>query len=92
MGSIFANYKEKNAIRISSSQGAAISFLISLLFIAFQIAILFLPLHNLFQLRRNTGVYDISFLIIPSAAIIIISATVSVIFFKLGIKALKKDF
>ncbi|RJP61510.1 MAG: hypothetical protein C4539_19805 [Ignavibacteriales bacterium] len=92
MGCIFANFREKNAIRISSSQGAAISFLISLLFIAFQIAILFVPLHNLFQLRRNTGVYDLSFLIIPAAIIIIISVMASFISFKLGIKSLQKDF
>ncbi len=92
MGSIFANYKEKNAIRISSSQGAAISFLISLLFIAFQIAILFVPLSRFFQLRRNTGIYNLSLLLLPSILIIALSVVTALIFFKLGLKALRKDF
>lgn len=92
MGCIFANFKEKNAIRISSSQGAAISFLISLLFIVFQIAILFVPLSKYFELRRNTGIYHLTLLLPPILIIIVFSIIASVIFYKLGLKTLRKDF
>jgi len=92
MGCIFANFKEKNAIRISSSQGAAISFLISLLFIVFQIAILFVPLSKYFELRRNTGIYHPTLLLPPFLIIIVFSVIASVIFYKLGLKTLRKDF
>src|SRR5690606_37499159 len=44
MGGIFANYKEKNPIRIASSQGASITFLFTILYLIFLIVILFAPL------------------------------------------------
>lgn len=51
-GSIFPNFKEKNAIRIASSQGASISFLTTLIYLVIVIAILYKPL-ELFFLQNN---------------------------------------
>jgi hypothetical protein len=35
MGAVFVNYKERNPIRIASSQGASITFLFTIVFLVF---------------------------------------------------------
>jgi ABC-2 type transport system permease protein len=49
MGGYFANYKEKNPIRIASSQGASITFLFILFYMVLLIALLFIPVYNYFR-------------------------------------------
>lgn len=48
MGATYANYKEKNPIRIASSQGASLTFLFTIVYLFFLIILLFAPLSNYF--------------------------------------------
>ena len=92
MGGLYANYKEKNAIRLSSSQGATLSFLINILFMIVLIVMLFSPLTELFlsvMMRKPFNYYNLFRLLIP---VFIISCVLVTIFFNMALKALRKDF
>jgi len=92
MGGLFANYKEKNAIRLSSSQGATLSFLINILFMLILIAILFSPLSGLFlsvMMKKPFNYANLFQLLIP---VCIISCVVMALFYRMALKALRKDF
>jgi ABC-2 type transport system permease protein len=92
MGGLFANYKEKNAIRLSSSQGATLSFLINILFMLILIAMLFSPLSGLFlsvMLKKPFNYANLFQLLIP---VCIISCGLTVLFLRMAVKALRKDF
>lgn len=90
MGTLFINLKEKSPIRIASSQGASLTFLFTLVLIAFLIAVLFIPIYNYYNdilgyQERLKNIYLTSLLI--GALSLLISAA-SMVFTK---KALLRD-
>ncbi len=92
MGGFFVNYKEKNPIRISSSQGASLTFLLSLLYILFLVVLLFKPLSQLFlsiMIKNSFNLLGMYYYIIP---MIIVSAIIIGIFLKAAFSSLKRDF
>jgi ABC-2 type transport system permease protein len=91
MGSIFVNFKEKNPIRIASSQGASITFLFTLLYLVFLVIVLFLPVYEFFHPLRNAAAADKN-LFLTSLILAVFAVIVSVISFKIGFKALQRDF
>jgi ABC-2 type transport system permease protein len=91
MGCLFVNYKEKNPIRIASSQGASITFLLTLVYMILLIIILFFPLHNYFLPFRNkaeaaSSLY-ITSLVLCSTAIFVFLTSL-----KLSSDSLRRDF
>lgn len=92
MGGAFANYKEKNAIRLASSQGATLSFLLSVVYVVFLIAITFQPVSRLFyaqMVSENISINEFFWLIIP---ISLVSLIIIITFHKLAQRSLVKDF
>ena len=92
MGGLYANYKEKNAIRLSSSQGASLSFLINIMFMLFLIIVLFRPLSELFlaiMIKRTFVLYTFYWTLIPIG---IVSLILIFTFIKIAKKSLQKDF
>lgn len=92
MGVIFARYKEKNPIRISSSQGASLTFLFSMTYMAVILATLIFPLTYHFELIFSSYYYHYSYIYISVYLICVLSVFISVIFYIAGIKYLKVDF
>jgi ABC-2 type transport system permease protein len=91
MGGIFANYKEKNAIRLASSQGASITFLVTLLYLVVIIIILFIPVSNYFySVERGINI-SIWNLLSTSMALLVIAMIISTFSIKFGLNAFKKD-
>jgi ABC-2 type transport system permease protein len=91
MGSLFVNYKEKNPIRIASSQGASITFLFTLIYLTFLIVILFIPLNNYFSASIiKNGVTGN--LMLTSLIIGIVTIIVTLISLNMSRKSLKRDF
>lgn len=92
MGGLYANYKEKNAIRLSSSQGASLSFLLNIVFMLFLIIILFRPLSTLFlsiMIKKQFVVYTFYWTLIP---ISIVSIILIITFLKIARNSIQKDF
>jgi len=92
MGVLFANYKEKNPIRLSSSQGASISFLFNICYMLLVVILLFTPLTYMFYAIRTGQSFLLSRLFVPLLPLAIISLVTIYAFFKSGFKSLKKDF
>lgn len=91
-GAMYANYKEKNPIRIASSQGASTAFLLSLVYLTFIIALLFEPMLGIFG-EMNFAVPFITTEILQrnTAIIVLLSAMLSYVFYKLTFRAIQKD-
>lgn len=93
LGIVFADFKEKNPIRISSSQGASTAFLLSMLLLAIMIALLIKPLMNYFYVVQTRGIaIQYQSLNSITGAVVLFSLAVTVVFFYIGARALNKDF
>lgn len=92
MGGLFVNYKEKNSIRLSSSQGASITFLLNLVYILFIVMLLYFPMSNYFLSIMLNRKFDLMQVLYPVIPIGIVSSILISLFMRAGYKALKKDF
>ena len=92
MGGIFANYKEKNAIRLASSQGASLTFLFILLYLVLIIIILFIPVSNYFYAQTH-GIRISNWNLLSTSLILLaITIIISTLSIKFGLKSFNKDF
>lgn len=91
MGSYFVNYDEKNPIRIASSQGATLTFLLSIVFLVVLVSVFFFPILAVF----NSIYYEIpkktSWLYYALAVLAFLSAVVGVVSHTIGVRALARD-
>ena len=88
----YSNFIEKNPIRIASSQGATMTFLLSVVYLVLLLAAYYFPATMLFtaemkDLQPDWNMLKIVFLAIvaPSLAIIAVSHAI-------GIRSLKRDY
>ncbi len=91
MGALFANYKEKNPIRIASSQGASICFLINILYILFLVLILFKPFSSLFLSIMLNKVYNLKNILFSLLPLVTVSLLIVFLNIRTTYKALRKD-
>jgi ABC-2 type transport system permease protein len=91
-GAYFANYREKNAIRVASSQEASLTFLLSLGFLLLVVAILFLPVQQYFQYfvlgRKYSEASLTAGLLIIFGLSVLIASMASFV----GLRSLERDF
>ncbi|MDD8016959.1 MAG: hypothetical protein PHP42_01170 [Bacteroidota bacterium] len=92
LGSVYANFAEKNPIRIASSQGATMTFLLTLVYLVLLLAVYLYPATAMFvNEARGTAidwrVLQITFLIITIPSLIIIGCV-----HLLGLRSLRRDF
>lgn len=92
MGGIFSNYKEKNAIRISSSQGATLTFLSNIVYMLFLIILLFKPVSQLFLSIMIKEYFDLTVFLQALIPISIISIIIIYTYLKIAYHSLQKDF
>ncbi|MCX6151363.1 MAG: hypothetical protein NTX22_12605 [Ignavibacteriales bacterium] len=92
MGGIFANFKERNPIRISSSQGASIAFLLNIVYMIFLVSVMLIPISKYFEAVKNYLVPDLTNMIISVSIIGVTSILISFLFYRLCIKSLSRDF
>ncbi len=91
LGSYFVNFDEKNPIRIASSQGATLTFLLSIVCLIVFVSVYFVPILAVFESvyyqipRRNEWLYY------ALAVIGLFSALVGIASHTIGLKALKRD-
>ncbi len=91
MGGIFANFKEKNAIRLASSQGASITFLFTLFYLILLMVILFIPVFNFFQLETRGIRMPMWKLFSTTIMLLALSIIISSISIRFGLRSFQKD-
>lgn len=92
MGGIFVNYKEKSAIRIASSQGASITFLICVAYMIFIVVVLYNPISRYFLSIMLKKSFDLNVFVYTLIPILFISFFVIYVAIKSAIKTLYNDF
>ncbi len=90
-GAYFANYKEKNPVRVASSQGASLTFLLSLIFLALVVSILFIPLNRYFDYLIFEVDFSSGWFTIPLLLIVILSLAIFAILNLIGTRSLRRD-
>ena len=92
LGGYFANFKEKNPIRIASSQGATLTFLMSLVYLMALVSIVIIPLTEYFQSLFQFLPFDISTIVAPATTLYMLSAALSAFALVVGLRSLQRDF
>ena len=91
MGAAYANYKEKNPIRVASSQGASLTFLFTIIYLVFLIILLFAPLSNYFSAIDKGSFASVTQLLFTSVILGSIAFIMSYLSISRGVKHFNKD-
>ncbi len=91
-GALFSTYKEKNPIRIASTQGASLTFLVSLFFLTIVSVIIFLMLLQFYEYSKLQINFSYEKIMTPVLLISIISGIIWGVCYFLGIKSLQRDY
>jgi ABC-2 type transport system permease protein len=90
-GGYFAMYKEKNPVRVASSQGASLTFLASMAYLTLVAIIMIVPLSNYFVGALNSQATSMQWAVMPLAIV----ATISLIIFAasagFGLRAIRRS-
>ncbi len=92
MGSLYANFTEKNPIRIASSQGATMTFLLTMVLLAAVVGIYFYPIVSLFVTHYSGRPVPASAMRFSVGLVVAIAAVVSIVSHIAGLRALKNDY
>jgi len=92
MGTLFADYRETNPIKISSSQGATITFLLSIAYLVLLIALMFFPLFGYFQMVFKHVPFSSTFYFVSYAITILASIIIIIVSHLFGLREIKRDF
>ncbi len=91
MGAAYANFTEKNPIRIASSQGATMTFLLTMVLLAAIVGIYFYPIVSLFVTHYTGRPVPVSAMRFAVGVVVTIAAVVSIVSHVAGLRALKND-
>jgi ABC-2 type transport system permease protein len=90
-GSYFAIYREKNPIRVASSQGASLTFLASMSFLSFSAMIVVLPLKKYFDNLIIRGWLTTDWMALPIVLVGVFSVVVFLVSTGIGLRAFHRD-
>ncbi len=91
-GTYFALYREKNPIRVASSQGASLTFLGCMIYLSIIVAIMLTPLQGYFRDLIFTGHASPEWITTPVLAIAAFSALMIVVSTSVGIRSIHRDY
>jgi ABC-2 type transport system permease protein len=91
-GAYFADYREKNAIRIASSQGASLTFLLNLGFLILPVLLFFIPIHRYFEHIIFGRPYVEAPLFVALGVALLISVIIAAIASFVGLRSFERDF
>ena len=92
LGGYFANYQEKNPIRVASSQGATLTFLVSIVYLVTLVSIVIIPLRDYFLSLFQFLPFDTSIIVAPGTTLAMLSAGLSAFALVVGYRSLQRDF
>ncbi|MDH3251480.1 MAG: hypothetical protein OEM41_01740, partial [Ignavibacteria bacterium] len=91
-GTYFALFREKNPIRVASSQGASLTFLGCMIYLSIVVAVLLTPLNNYFRDLIINGRATAEWMAFPVTVIVLLSFVLILLSTGFGLKAFNRDF
>lgn len=91
-GSFFASFDEKNPIRIASTQGASLVFLLSLVFLVFAAIIISSIVLGYFEHSHANKIFPQSIIISAGLGFGGVSLIISIVCYIIGLRSLNRDF
>ena len=91
-GAYFSDFREKNPIKVASSQSATLTFLVSILYLTILVAVLFVPMNLYFIFAVKGGEYHAETLWFATGAFVLVSLAMTMISIAVGLRTLKRDF
>jgi ABC-2 type transport system permease protein len=91
-GAVFANYRERNPIRVASSQGASLTFLASMIYLSVVVSVMIIPLNGYFERLILRGESGAGWILVPVTVIGVISTSLFVLATAFGMRAIRRDF
>jgi ABC-2 type transport system permease protein len=91
-GTYFASFKEKNPIRVASSQGASVTFLISMVYLTIVAGLLIVPLNKYFEHLMHFGDIEGGWIIFPAVSIAVLSVLLVLVSTTIGLKSFQRDY
>jgi ABC-2 type transport system permease protein len=92
LGGYFADYSEKNPIRAASTQGATLTFLLSLLYLIALLVITIVPLSLYFESLIHFHQFQMSSIIVPGTLLGMVSYLLSAFGIIAGLRSMRRDF
>jgi ABC-2 type transport system permease protein len=90
-GSYFAMYKEKNPIRVASSQGASLTFLASMVYLTIVVAIMLIPLNRYFVAAQLVEVASPRWAYFPLSVVAVLSLIMFGVSTGVGLRAIRRS-
>ncbi len=91
-GGFFSNYREKNPIRVASSQAATLTFLLCILYLTVVVASVFVPFNDYFAFKLRDVPFDPNTMYYATSLVCLISGLMCIGSLAAGLRAFKRDF
>ncbi|HUI63868.1 MAG TPA: hypothetical protein VL126_03425, partial [Bacteroidota bacterium] len=91
-GAYFAAFREKNPIRVASSQGASLTFLGGMLYLGAVVMIMVVPLNRYFEMWIIRGASAPAWLTLPLIAVGLVTLLVCSLSTGIGLSTIRRDF
>jgi ABC-2 type transport system permease protein len=91
-GAYFASFKEKNPIRVASSQGASLTFLGSMSFLSFSAMLMIVPLKKYFDNLIIRGMVTTQWMYLPILLVGMFSLILFLVSTAMGVRSIRRDY
>jgi len=91
-GGFFANYSEHNPIRAASTQGATLTFLITIIYLIILVVLVFVPISTYFAALFRLQYISIKLIVLTAVLFTAVSCLLSVFGLLLGLRSVRSDF
>jgi len=91
-GGYFANYFEHNPIRAASTQGATLTFLVTIVYLIVLAALVFVPISTYLTTIFRFQYFPIKLIVLPGAFFVVISCLLSAFGLIVGLRSMHRDF
>ena len=91
-GGYFANYFERNPIRAASTQGATLTFLVTIIYLIVLVVLVFVPISAYFTTVFRFQYFPMKLIVLPGALFAVISCLLSAFGFIIGLRSMRRDF
>jgi ABC-2 type transport system permease protein len=91
-GGYFANYQERNPIRVASSQGATLTFLLNLFLLVVLIGVMAIPVMQYFEAVALSMPFDSDVFVVPTVVFSLLALLSGLVGTAVGDRSLRQDF